>query len=161
MPAVRRHYEKTVIVFLLKRAKNDIKRELRRYPEMETGGVLLGCRLGAVLLVLAATSSGEKSLHERCRFEMDMEHAVSAANAIIEEYRALNCRVVGIWHNHNNDCRIFSYDDIQTNSAYARLNSFGVVSVLVTKENGEDILNCFHIKPDSHKSELKLSIKIR
>ena len=142
---MRRHNEKTVIVLLSKRAKRDIVRELRRYPKTETGGILIGCRIGRLMLVVAATSSGKNSRHEQCRFEMDMESAAEEVNAILDRHRAIGCRVLGIWHKHNNEYNLFSYDDRETNAAYAKLNDFGAVSVLITKRGEKDVLNCYHI----------------
>lgn len=146
MPELRRNNEKTVIVLLTKNAKQKIKKELRRCQGKETGGILLGVHFGAVLLVIDTTSSGENSRHEKCRFEMDMSFALNEVNSIIKKHVLFNCGIAGIWHNHNNEYCVFSSDDMQTNQAYASLNKFGAISVLMTQRNGEDILNCFHVK---------------
>lgn len=160
MPELRRNYETAVIILMTKRAKQKIKRELRRYPELETGGILLGVNVGGILIVIDTTSSGENSTHEKCRFEMDMSFALNEVNSVIEKYCLLDLRIVGIWHNHNNEYCVFSDDDMQTNKAYARLNVFGAVSVLMTHENGEDKLNCFHVKMKTD-GGVKLKLKFK
>ena len=77
---------------------------------------------------------------------MDSAFANSEYERIKRLRFPLCCRVVGIWHKHNNEYDVFSDDDNETNYAFSMLNRFGCVSIIVTGKDGNNILNCYHVK---------------
>lgn len=124
-----------MIVVIGRKVYKTIKEELRRYSGTETGGVLLGHSFANVFIILNSTLSGEKSIHEKCSFIMDMEYAESQAERIISETRFVHPKIVGLWHNHTSRNTRFSLDDEDTNKRFSKLNKHGAISILVTEEH--------------------------
>lgn len=88
--------------FLSMRAQTAMNNELRRFPETETGGLLLGysdTKKG--VQILEATDGGYRNvLHEKTAFEYDIPY-VEHICTILSELYAPPLDIVGVWHKHN------------------------------------------------------------
>lgn len=85
-----------------KRAQAVIELELSRFPDTETGGLLLGySEPGNGVLVLEATDSGYQDvIHEVGCFQYDIAYEEHVCGLLSQLYQPA-LQLVGVWHKHN------------------------------------------------------------
>ena len=115
-----------------------MENELRRFPDTETGGLLLGYadpKQGIV--VREATDSGyQNTIHEPCCFQYDNTY-VAHICAVLSELYTPPLDVVGIWHKHNSTCAVaFSRADEEMHIQLLRQQDHPCLSVLFEKISG-------------------------
>lgn len=84
------------------RAQAVIEIELSRFPDTETGGLLLGySELGNGVLILEATDSGYQDvIHEVGCFQYDIAYEEHLCGLLSQLYQP-SLQLVGVWHKHN------------------------------------------------------------
>ncbi|MDD7280992.1 hypothetical protein [Floccifex sp.] len=84
------------------RAQVAIENELRRFPDTETGGLLLGySEPGKDILILEATDSGYQNvIHEVSCFQYDFAYEQHVCNVLSQLYQP-ELQLIGLWHKHN------------------------------------------------------------
>lgn len=136
--------ENKALIVLSSDAFRTIQEEINTYPTVETGGILLGMKIGFLWYVSRILSSTSDCKRTPCHFSMDPSELAPQ----VHTYLCMNQwhKVLGIWHKHNhNYAPFFSYADDQTNFAYAKLNAFGAISILATKETSHYLLRGFYV----------------
>lgn len=94
------------------RAVDVIEREIASAPAgIETGGILLGQRIGGEVEIRVAGEPGPKAIRQRRYFLRDLDHAQQLAAAAWSEHRA---QWVGEWHTHPNTGLAPSEFDLDT-----------------------------------------------
>lgn len=85
-----------------KRAQAVIALELSRFPDTETGGLLLGySEPGNGILILEATDSGYRDvIHEVGCFQYDIAYEEHVCGLLSQLYEPA-LQLVGVWHKHN------------------------------------------------------------
>lgn len=96
----------------------------------ETGGILLGKRIGDVWYVIENLDPGPNSIFRSSYFEYDTPYVNHLANKIARFYKN-EIELLGLWHRHPGSFDSFSSTDDGTNSKYASQSSFGAISGLV------------------------------
>ncbi|MBD5526773.1 MAG: hypothetical protein HDR04_20715 [Lachnospiraceae bacterium] len=94
-------------------AKKKIYSELKNYPDVETGGVLLGYIESDKVYIKEVVCGGDAAIREPGAFQYDADY--------IEEFSTITANrytpplyLVGIWHKHNHTLEpAFSYADYQ------------------------------------------------
>lgn len=117
------------------RAQTAMNNELRRFPETETGGLLLGysdAKRG--VQILEATDGGYLNvLHEEAAFEYDIPY-VEHICTILSELYTPPLDIVGVWHKHNSISEIpFSLSDENIHRQLVENMPYPCVSVLFEK----------------------------
>lgn len=131
---------------LTERAKTAIRNELARYPDTETGGLLLGYAHEACIEVMEATDAGYRNMiHEQDCFAYDAEYQVHLCSVLSALYDP-PLELVGVWHKHNCASRIpFSNADEQIHRQLLQEHEKGL-SILLEKEQNQPAtyrLRCF------------------
>ena len=123
-------------VFIAPRAKKAMEKEISRFPNLETGGMLLGYSDGEkeVIQVLEATDSGyQNTVHEENVFEYDSEY-VEHMCVILSELYDPPLELEGVWHKHNSVCVThFSRADEEMHRQLLEITSHPCVSILYEK----------------------------
>lgn len=119
------------------RAQTAMSNELCRFPETETGGLLLGysdTRKG--VQILEATDGGYLNvLHEESAFEYDIPY-VEHISTILSELYTPSLDIVGVWHKHNSISTIpFSSADENIHRHLVAGVSHPCLSILFEKTN--------------------------
>ena len=104
---------------------------LQAESQHETGGVLIGYRLGRIYLVAAATVSDPGSRDSRVSFVLDGAEHTQKVKDILAGYK-LRPATLGIWHSHICDGHSFSAQDVDSNRILAKRFG-GILSMLVTE----------------------------
>ena len=113
---------------------------------LETGGILLGHKIGILWIIMDVIPSGKDAFRSPYHFSMDEAYANTAVAAALEHHPTY--RVFGIWHKHNHNLRpSFSDDDMNTNFAFAKLNPFGAISLLASKVESHYLLQAIYCTP--------------
>lgn len=88
--------------FISKRAQAVIETDLGRFPDTETGGLLLGYSESENgLFVLEATDSGyQNTVHTVGSFQYDNAYEEHLCNFLSQLYQP-PLTLVGVWHKHN------------------------------------------------------------
>lgn len=106
------------------------------YPDVETGGILVGNYYGGLWLVHEIILAGATCVRTPQHFSVEADVVSERVQAVLNRKPAY--KVLGLWHKHNHDMSpFFSSDDIGTSNSYAKINSFGILSILAAK--GESI----------------------
>lgn len=120
------------------RAQTAMEKELGRFPDVETGGLLLGYADAQRVVVLEATDSGYRNtIHEECCFSYDAEYEEHICGVLSELYDP-PLDLVGVWHKHNSTASVpFSGAD---EKIHEQLLQGGTprLSILYEKESGEE-----------------------
>lgn len=84
------------------RAQAVIENELSRFPDTETGGLLLGySEPGNGIFILEATDSGYRdTIHEVGSFQYDIAYEEHMCGLLSQLYHP-PLQLVGVWHKHN------------------------------------------------------------
>lgn len=96
------HIVSKVQCVISKRAWAVVEAELSRFPDTETGGLLLGySESSADVLILEATDSGYRDvIHETGCFQYDIAYEEHLCNVLSQLYQP-PLQLVGVWHKHN------------------------------------------------------------
>ena len=117
------------------RAQTAMHNELARFPDTETGGVLLGYSSQTDgVCVLEATDGGYRNvLHEESEFSYDAAYVEHVGTVLSELYTpALD--LVGVWHKHNSPSDIpFSKADEMIHEQLTAGRAYPCLSVLFEK----------------------------
>lgn len=125
-----------------KRAKAVMEVELSRFPDTETGGLLLGySKPENGVLILEATDSGYRDvIHEVGCFQYDIAYEEHMCSLLSQLYQP-SLQLVGLWHKHN---AVHSDNIIPFSSADENMhrqlmeNNCPCVSVLFEKSSGHN-----------------------
>lgn len=120
------------------RARLAMQNELRRFPETETGGLLLGYADEQRVYVLEATDSGyREAVHEQDCFAYDAEYEEHLCGVLSELYEP-PLDVIGVWHKHNFAANVpFSRAD-ETIHAQLLQSGGARLSILFEKEEDDE-----------------------
>lgn len=111
----------------------------------ETGGVLIGYKLGRIYFVVAVTTTDNNVNSSKVSFVLDgVEHTRKVNDIIMTFDHARAPSVLGIWHSHICDGHGFSRQDKVSNMALAKLFG-GALSMLVTKSANTILLSASYI----------------
>ena len=122
------------------RAKTAIENELCRFPDTETGGLLLGyADIQQGVVVMEATDGGHQNvIHEPCCFQYDNTYAMHICTILAELYTP-PLDVVGIWHKHNSPCPVaFSNADENLHAQLFRQFAHPCLSILFEKTSDSE-----------------------
>ena len=123
---------------VISRARIAIENELKRFPDKETGGLLLGySNIPNEVLIVEATDSGYKdTIHYDTYFKYDYAYEEHICNFLSGLYNP-NLQVLGVWHKHNSFNKLnenpFSYSDEKIHEQIL-INSDICISILFEKE---------------------------
>lgn len=125
-----------------KRAQAVIEVELSHFPEMETGGLLLGySEENEGILILEATDSGYRDvIREVGRFQYDIAYEEHLCNLLSQLYHP-PLQLVGVWHKHNSvhTNGFIPFSDADENMHFQLMKNGGpCVSILYEKTGGRD-----------------------
>ena len=79
------------------RAVETIERECRKYPDTETGGIVVGFRDDRQAVVTHATGPGPNSQMSEHHFVKDTPYLQSVLNLLFQYYQV---NYLGVWHKH-------------------------------------------------------------
>lgn len=85
-------------VFITEKAYQQIQNEVRRHPEEETGGIMVGFRTPSALIVTAATGPGPHAEHAPNSIRFDDNYCAKKAAQLVKYDNLLS--YVGDWHTH-------------------------------------------------------------
>lgn len=112
--------------------------ELEEYPDVETGGVLLGYSSNDYWNIIEATDPGIKAVRKTAEIQCDMEYLEHTVNILNRIYNP-SLEQVGVWHKHNHSYNPpFSETDKEMHIKLASAQSHDIVSILFQKENETD-----------------------
>lgn len=118
-------------VIISDKAYNAIIRESFAKHPVETGGILLGYILdNGLWVVMEMIPPGMNGIFQPAYFEHDQDFVNYLANSVANQYKK-PLQVLGLWHRHPGSMDYFSSTDDGTNSEFASLNPYGVISGLV------------------------------
>lgn len=131
---------------------------LEAYPDVETGGLLLGYRTERAVVITDALWAGPDARQKKASLTLDMKYANYEAEraAALHGHAAAVCHtvrtaavtrhevgaadkpeIVGIWHKHNHCLNPpFSKEDHQAHRQLVKALGSSVVSVLFQKKHG-------------------------
>lgn len=120
-----------ICVYISKKAYMEMLAEVKRYPYVETGGVMVGVRKGDNFYFDASVDSGIHSRHSPAMCERDAEYVKHLATVELEKYD-IDWNEVSLhpWHRHPDGFGRFSSGDIPSNTDFA-MRYKGVISSLV------------------------------
>lgn len=125
-------------IWIATRAKKMMEADLKRYPDVETGGLLLGYSAtdNAYIQVLEATDGGyQHTVHEKNAFEYDQAYEVHISNVLASLYDP-PLDIVGVWHKHNHSCIThFSDSDEKIHEQLIQEAPYPCLSVLYEKSS--------------------------
>jgi integrative and conjugative element protein (TIGR02256 family) len=136
-------------VFLSTRARKCIQYEVRRYPNVETGGILMGVQLSNDnFLVTHATSAGPNAIRKHNKFGKDWCYTLNVLN-----YLEKRCFVtyLGEWHSHTLASKP-SFKDIIAMKRATRKNKVPLL-LLIVSGDGEKVF--YLISPSIVKIKIK------
>ena len=130
-----------------KRAQAVIEAELSRFPDTETGGLLLGySEPGADVLILEATDSGYRDvIHEIGCFQYDIAYEEHLCSLLSQLYQP-SLQLVGVWHKHNSVHvdNIIPFSSADENMHRQLLeNDCPCISILFEKSNAHNEDVCY------------------
>ena len=91
------------------RALQTIERECRRYPDEETGGIMVGLRDKEQVIMTHATGPGPNSQRSAHHFVKDTPYLQSVLNLLAQYYQV---NYLGVWHKHPGDMAFPSAGDV-------------------------------------------------
>ena len=120
-------------VTITKKALHIISQALLEADDnFETGGILIGYRIGKKYFIASSTTPNAGQNHSKVSFLLDGEDHTQKVNEIVKSKLVWPPSVLGVWHSHICDGHSFSQQDKMSNMALAK--SFdGVLSMLVTQ----------------------------
>ncbi len=121
-----------------RRALRAMQCEIGRFPDQETGGVLLGYALDDELRIVEAVDGGYTDVRrESGRFMYNADYVEHVSNILSALYNP-PLELVGVWHKHNHALPpVFSQEDEEMHRRLLSLVRHDVCSILFQKqENG-------------------------
>lgn len=112
-----------------------MENELARFPDTETGGLLLGYSdfHGGIHVAEAADGGYRNTIHESDCFAYDTDYEAHFCQVVGQLYTP-PLEIVGIWHKHNRPSRIpFSDEDNALHRQLLQSSPFPCVSILFEK----------------------------
>jgi integrative and conjugative element protein (TIGR02256 family) len=91
------------------RALENIEREARKQPHLETGGILVGLRMDKKTIITHATGHGPQATYSRYHFIKDTPYLQRVLNLLFEYFGA---NYLGVWHKHPQEFRKPSIGDM-------------------------------------------------
>jgi len=85
-------------ILISKKALSEIEKELNAHPGIETGGMLLGRRLGKDIVLARQIGPGPKAKHHAFSFSYDKEYQQNEYDGLLKENFLLELQ--GWWHSH-------------------------------------------------------------
>jgi len=131
-------------VIFSNRAYASIISEIHERPNLETGGIFLGCHKIKVWYVLESIDPGPNAVFDTNFFEYDREYTEHLINRTASIYQD-EMSLIGLWHKHPDFCNTFSSVDDETNIKFAQMSSSGAISVIVNVDPAIR-LSTFHVK---------------
>lgn len=138
------------------RAQRAMNNELARFPQTETGGLLLGYSdpAGGVRVWEATDGGYEKVLREESAFAYDPDY-VRHLCAVLSGLYTPPLEVVGVWHKHNSPSSPvpFSRADEKIHRQLVRGYDHPCLSVLFERTEEEDIyeMRVFHLTEEGYR----------
>ena len=110
--------------------------EIGRYPDVETGGILLGYATAHELQVLEAIDGGyNEVVREPGRFIYNADYANHLCNILSMLYTP-QLELVGVWHKHNHSfAPSFSYEDHIMHKKLLMSVQHAICSILFQKQD--------------------------
>ena len=133
-------------VIFTNRAYNTVVSETAEKPNVETGGVFLGCYKNETWYIIETIDPGPKAVFHETHFEYDQQYVEYKINKTAQKYQA-ELTLIGNWHKHPGSLNEFSSTDDITNSEYAKLSVNGAVSVLINNDPNFSMTPFFISKP--------------
>ncbi|MCK5685740.1 hypothetical protein KAJ27_16525 [bacterium] len=131
---------KPYVVNINKSELEEMLRECRKIPGYETGGAFHGfIKNDHEVVVTYVSGPGEKAIHERHHFQMDLGLLRRQDYELETNYRV---SFTGGWHLHQ-VLEGLSFDDVVATAKIARRNNFRIlvqIIVLYEQKNNKDIL---------------------
>ncbi len=93
------------------RALAAIEREARRWPDRETGGILVGLRRSQGIVVTHATGPGPRAMHSPLAFAKDTPYLQRVLDYLFGCFRV---NYLGVWHQHPPDMPYPSAGDLRS-----------------------------------------------
>ena len=121
------------------RARKAMENELCRFPNLETGGVLLGYsdKEHGIQVLEVVDGGYQYVIREMHSFQYDNEYVIHLCEQIAELYTPA-LKVVGIWHKHNAQKEIpFSRADEDMHKQMLKLYDYPCISILYEKITSE------------------------
>ncbi len=128
-----------ILVEISARAMQEMKCELSSWPDVETGGVLLGYNTGRKTIIIEATDPGYRNvIREKGKFAYDNDYVEYVATRISHLYDP-PLRLVGVWHKHNHSFDpIFSEEDNSIHNRICDITKSECCSILFQKNTQND-----------------------
>lgn len=112
--------------------------ELSRYPNCETGGLLIGTRDKGNISIIESTDAGMCAMHELGRVVIDIQYSKHLMDTVSDIYKE-KMYLLGIWHKHNHDFNPpFSIDDHECHEMLRKQLKNDIVSVLFQKKQDDE-----------------------
>lgn len=138
-------------LYVADRAEITMIVDIGRFPDKETGGILLGYfhEEEGDLEVLEATDSGPNGIHGKSHFSFDQEYTEHQVSFLSRMHHP-PLKVIGVWHKHNHAYNPpFSEQDEELHIEMLETSKAGVVSILFQKvEEDQYKMRKFYVAPD-------------
>lgn len=127
---------------------------VRRFPDTENGGLLLGIKKENKIFIVEAIEAGIDSVREKGRLSFEgssMEHTVTSIIDLYEE----ELSIIGIWHKHGHDHNPpFSAEDEMCHKALSNQLKHEIITILFQKKlNDEYVMRVFCYKNEKLSEE--------
>lgn len=118
-------------------ARKIIYSELKKYPDVETGGVLLGYIKGKNVYIKDVVCGGDTAIREPGTFQYDADYIEELSTITVNKYIP-PLYLVGIWHKHNHTLEpAFSYADYQMHHLLIEQYGRGISCLFQKKQDGQ------------------------
>lgn len=125
------------MLYFSRKARDVILCELDLYPDLETGGILLGQIKVGNLYVKEVVCGGENAIHEPARFRYDSNYVEREIEHIMEKHN-FDLQMIGLWHKHNHTNEpAFSKEDINMHQQLLDINKKGISCLFQKREDGK------------------------
>lgn len=136
-------------VFFFTKARKSIQYEVKRYPTVETGGILMGVPLSnGNFLVTHATSAGPNAIRKPNTFKKDWCYTLNVLDYLEKRYSVI---YLGEWHSHTSIGKP-SFKDIIAMKRVAHKNKAPLLLLIVS---GDGEKSFYLVSPSFIKPEIK------
>ena len=147
---------------MTQRALRIMEAELARYPDDETGGILLGYIREKDIWVVEAIDGGMAAVRKPHTFRYDTAYVTHVANLLAVGYTP-PLEMVGLWHKHTQDLPDrypFSAADEELHRQLLQITGKAGVSILFQKNMaGEYTMRTYQILPSGRGEEIPCQIE--
>lgn len=145
-------------VFIQKRVSNTIRCCISKADNnYETGGVLIGYKLGLLYIIVEATSTNSVSNNSNVSFLLDGAEHTRKFNDITAGIKC-SPSALGVWHSHICDGHNFSEQDKISNRILAK-SLGGALSMLVSKPGHSVLFSISHISAVGNEEDCVINLK--